>query len=85
MEESSIADVFHMRHAALARFRRALRREDQQALDALFLAARSHLIPARLLEHLGPIEALLLAMLIEEHKEVIKLRELLAVKRTGET
>lgn len=76
--EENLADVFELRHAALARFRRALRRQDQLALDELFQAARSHIVPARLLDHLGPIEALLLVMLIEEHKEIIKLRSQLA-------
>lgn len=74
MGNEAIVEVFQMRHAALARFRRALRRQDQLSLDELFEAARRHLFTAQLLEHLGPIEALLLAMLIEEQKEIMKLR-----------
>lgn len=76
--DENLVEVFELRHAALARFRRALRRQDQIALDELFQGARSHLVLARLLDHLGPIEALLLVMLIEEHKEITKLRSQLA-------
>ena len=64
------------RRPALARFRRALRREDQLVLDALFASAHRHLAAASYAAHVSPFETLLLAMLIEEHKEVLKLRRL---------
>ena len=57
-------------------FRRALRRGDQQALDDLFAAARKHLSAAAYAAHALPFETFLLAMLLEEHKEVIRLRRL---------
>jgi hypothetical protein len=62
--------VFQEEQAALARFRRALRREDQLALDALFAAAHRHLAAASFAAHITPFEMLLLAMLIEQYKEV---------------
>jgi len=66
--------LFQEEQAALNRFRRALRREDQLALDALFAAAHHHLAAASYAAHISPFEALLLAMLIEEYKEIRKLR-----------
>jgi hypothetical protein len=60
---------------ALARFRRALRREDQRALDDLFRAARYHVAALAYAGHLLPMEMILVAMLLEEHKEVMRLRE----------
>ena len=62
---------------AFGRFRRALRRSDQLALDALFAAARKHSAALAYASHALPFEAALLAMLLEEHKEVMRLRQLL--------
>ena len=39
--------VFMQEEAAFARFRRALRRSDQVALDDLFVSARQHLAAAQ--------------------------------------
>ena len=58
---------------ALAKFRRALRKEDQRAFDDLFRAARYHVAAIAYASHLLPLETMLLAMLIEEHKRVLKL------------
>jgi hypothetical protein len=51
-----------------------LRRSDQLVLDDLLASARRHLPAAALAAHLLPFEAFLLSMLVEEHKEVMKLR-----------
>ena len=61
--------------AAFARFRRALRRQDQLALDDLFASARQHLSAAQYAAHALPFEIFLLSMLLEEHKKVMKLEE----------
>ena len=61
--------------AAFAKFRRALRRRDQLALEDLFAAARKHIAAAAYAAHALPFEVFLLAMLLEEHKEVIRLRD----------
>ena len=70
----SITQTFLQEQEAFARFRRALRRSDQLALDDLFAAARQHLAAAAYASHALPFETLLLAMLLEEHKEVTRLR-----------
>ena len=67
--------VFMQEEAAFGRFRRALRRLDQLALDDLFVSARQHLAATQYAAHALPFEVMLLAMLLEEHKEVMKLRE----------
>ena len=66
--------LFQEEQAALSRFRRALRREDQLVMDDLFAAAHRHLAAASFAAHISPFETLLLAMLIEEHKAMLSLR-----------
>jgi hypothetical protein len=73
----SITQVFLREKESLSRFRRALRRSDQLALDELFLAAHKHLSAASYAAHPLPFETFLLAMLLEEHKEVMRLRQAL--------
>jgi hypothetical protein len=70
----SITQAFLAEQESLGRFRRALRREDQLALDDLLASARHHLAAAAYASHLLPFETLLLAMLVEEHKQVLDLQ-----------
>lgn len=72
----SITQAFLKEQESFAKFRRALRRSDQLALDDLFASAHRHLAAAAYASHALPLETLLLAMLLEEHKEVIRLRNL---------
>jgi len=57
------------------RYRRALRREDQQAFDALFAAARHHAPAGAYLARDTPFEAMLFSMLIEQHKHIMALQQ----------
>jgi non-homologous end joining protein Ku len=70
----SITQSLNEEQAAFSRFRRALRRSDQLALDELFVAARQHLAAAAYAENALPMETFLLSMLLEEHKQVVRLR-----------
>jgi len=70
----SITQAFLHEQGAFSRFRRALRRSDQLVLDDLFAAAHQHLAAAAYASHALPFETFLLAMLLEEHKEVMRLR-----------
>jgi len=70
----TITDILHKEEANLAKFRRALRREDQVVFDDLFVAAYRHRAAASYAGHLLPFETFLLAMQIEDHKEVMHLR-----------
>jgi hypothetical protein len=58
--------------------RRVLRRADQEKLDSLFDLASQHFPAAEYVPHALPFEIMLLTMLLEEHKEVLKLREKIA-------
>jgi len=71
----SITQAFIQEQQAFSRFRRALRRSDQLALDDLFASARKHLSAAAYAAHALPMETFLLSMLLEQHKEVIRMRE----------
>ncbi|NLG96394.1 MAG: hypothetical protein GX491_03440 [Chloroflexi bacterium] len=73
----SITQLFLHEQDSLRRFRRALRRADQRALDDLLDAAQKHLSAASYAAHALPFEIFLLSMLLEEHKEVIRMRQLL--------
>jgi hypothetical protein len=70
----SVTQAFLMEQQNFSQFRRALRRSDQMALDELFAAARNHVAAAAYAANALPMETMLLAMLLEEHKEVIRLR-----------
>jgi hypothetical protein len=70
----SITQAFLQEQESVNRFRRALRRDDQRALDDLFAAAHKHLAAAADAAHALPFETFLLAMLLEEHKELMRLR-----------
>jgi len=70
----SITQAFLHEQQSLAKFRRALRIEDQRALDDLLAASRHHLAAAAYASHLLPFEVMLLAMLVEEHKHVLQLQ-----------
>ncbi len=70
----SVTQAFYQEQDNFNRFRRALRRSDQLALDDLFAAARQHLAAAAYASNALPFETFLLAMLLEEHKEVMRLR-----------
>ena len=72
----SVTQAFLQEQESVNRFRRALRRDDQRALDDLFAAARQHLAAAAYAAHVLPLETFLLAMLLEEHKEIMRLRYL---------
>jgi hypothetical protein len=73
----SFTQVILSEQDALAKFRRAPRKQDQRAFDDLFRAARYHVAAAAYASHLLPFETMLLAMLIEEHKRVQHLEALL--------
>jgi len=78
----SMTQVFYQEQESFADFRRALRRSDQLALDDLFVAARKHIAAAAYASHPLPFEIFLLTMLLEEHKETLRLRQELGELRS---
>ncbi|UPT75587.1 MAG: hypothetical protein M0D55_07910 [Elusimicrobiota bacterium] len=55
-------------------FRRALRKEDQEAFDALWRFARYHAAPASMASRPMPFEAAVMAMLVAVERQVIDMR-----------
>jgi|GEM_PF-567953 len=68
-----------------AKFRRALRKEDQEAFDALFGAAKYHVAPASYASQLNPTEAIFLSILLEHQKALDALKARLAPPPRQET
>ena len=69
---------------ALERFRRALRKGDQEALDDLLTRIVPHRSLAQLVPQLLPIEFHLLTMLLEQHKEINRLKDRLEHLSAGQ-
>jgi ABC-type uncharacterized transport system ATPase subunit len=61
-----------------AKFRRGLRREDQQALDELFRAARLQLAGSAYAARPIPFESIAMSMLLAQHRAITHLEERLA-------
>jgi len=79
----SITQVFLEEQGTFARFRGALSRSDQRILGELFAAARQHLAAAAYASHALPMETFMLSMLLEEHKEIMRLRTLVEKALSG--
>ena len=78
----TITQQLNETESMLSPFRRTLRRSDQYVFDGLFAAARRHIAAIGQAESLLPFESALLAMLLEQSKEIAilqqKLEELMA-------
>jgi hypothetical protein len=61
------------------KFRRALRKEDQQVFDQLFEKARLHIKVGGSASRPWPFEAILISMLLEQEKAVVELRSKIKV------
>ena len=59
---------------SLVCFRRALRKEDQEILDNLMNYTEPYIHQTHLAEHLTPFEYVLLTMLIEQRKDIKRLK-----------
>ena len=71
----TITQLLTETEANLSAFRRTLRRSDQYAFDGLFAAARRHIAAIGQAESLLPFESALLAMLLEQSKEIAVLEQ----------
>jgi len=70
----SVTQMFYQEEEAFNRFRRALRRSDQVALDTLLDAAQRHLAAVSYAGHALPFDLFLLSILLEQQKEIERLR-----------
>ena len=71
----TITQLLNETEANLSAFRRTLRRSDQYVFDGLFAAARRHIAAIGQAESLLPFESSLLAMLLEQSKEIAVLEQ----------
>jgi hypothetical protein len=60
----------------LARFRRAMGKDDQEILDDLLFSVRHHWPLKEDAAHLTPLELLLMTMMVEQRKELMDLKDL---------
>ena len=73
--EVLLFEGFDLEGEAFLRFRRALRKKDQDAFDSMVRSAlERYALQEKLLEHLTPIERLLLLVLMEQHKQLDQLK-----------
>ncbi len=61
-----------------SKFRRGLRREDQEALDELFRAARLQLAGSAYAARPIPFESIAMAMLLAQHRAIARLGQTVA-------
>lgn len=71
----TITQLLNETEANLSAFRRTLRRSDQYIFDGLFAAAHRHIAAIGQAESLLPFESALLAMLLEQSKEIAVLEQ----------
>lgn len=72
---ATITQYLNETEAMLSSFRRSLRRSDQYIFDGIFASARKHITAIGQSDSLLPFETVLLAILLEQAKEIANLRE----------
>lgn len=72
---STMSQLIDKEKGELGRFRRALRKEDQIIFDKVWAYARIHMMASTQANHLLPFETALFAMILEQEKELDRLRE----------
>ncbi len=79
----TIVQTLQAEEAAWKLFRRALRKEDQEAFDALWRFARYHAAPASMASRPMPFEAAIMAMLVALERQLIELEKTKANGKNG--
>ena len=72
--EQMKTDAFTSDLESIQRFRRVLRKPDQESLDELIELARQHYPAMQRAPEALPMELILLSIMMEEHKNVTRLR-----------
>lgn len=79
----TITQYLNETEAMLSSFRRTLRRSDQYIFDGIFASARRYISAISQSDALLPFEMVLLAILLEQAREIAALREELSHHRHG--
>lgn len=74
---ASITQTWQQEEAALKRFKRALRKDDQVLLDELLVLSRLHLAEASYASNLYPLDMYLIAILLEVYKQLKAMQRVL--------
>jgi hypothetical protein len=72
----TIVQTLQAEEEAWKLFRRALRKEDQEAFDALWRFARYHAAPASMASRPMPFEAALMAMMVAVERQILEMEKL---------
>lgn len=75
---ATITQHLNETEAMLQRFRRTLRRQDQVLFDGLMASAHAHITAISEAQALLPFEVALLAMLLEQHRQIAHLNQRVA-------
>ncbi len=80
---STITQYINETETMLSSFRRALRRSDQYIFDGIFASARRHITAISQSDSLLPFETVLLAVLLEQAREIAALRHEIEQMKNG--
>ena len=78
----TIVQTLQAEEEAWKLFRRALRKEDQEAFDALWRFARYHAAPASMASRPMPFEAALMAMMVAVERQIMEMEKLVRKRST---
>lgn len=67
--------VIDNHRAAWSKFRRALRKEDQELFDELWRAPKVHLAAGAFIASESPLETIMMSMLLEQYKRIRRLED----------
>jgi len=67
---ATITQLINETEASFSAFRRALRKSDQYVFDGIFASARRHITAIGQTDALLPFESILLAIMLEQAKEI---------------
>jgi len=80
---TTITQYLNETEALLSSFRRTLRKSDQYIFDGIFASARKHVAAISQSDALLPFEMILLAILLEQAKEIAALQHEIEQLRHG--
>ena len=80
---TTITQYLNETEALLSSFRRTLRKSDQYIFDGIFASARKHIAAISQSDALLPFEMILLAILLEQAKEIAALQHEIEQLRHG--
>ena len=78
----TFTNVIDAELASWSKFRRGLRKDDQEAFDDVFRAAKLHLAENFYAMRTIPFESLMMSIVVEQQKTIRKLEEELKLLRT---